>query len=711
LVAESDSSLENAVPDSFVALLSELKRENADDAGVLEPADRALCVLVARCIVFRGRSLFDELVVRNGMSSSTVEILVEILSETGLAEAHGHENSLHCDVEDQDLSILAGETFLECIGSSRYAQRKLIACPGLLGNLPIAATVPKLIATANAHLDDSGIVAAVSAAVQQILISRLPNETKEVIVAIVESLGGCDEHDGDLARGDKEHTRNGNTIDTPRSTILCRKITGGWRRTLLESPTCGVNGLACVLSSVASSMFADPSSSIPLAVLGSIVGDKLSPTASSEEQAIRVHAAVVALIRQSLAELDKVRDVSTNAEETNIIYARLSPLLLLRRIPCTYYKVAWRALMNDREETVCLFSLLLDQLSYRLGTASVRQNHVVYTAQERQLAAEIVGRDLPFYEITFPSCGSYQQIIYPSFSSALHTLKIVPDDSDPRSPIESLRVARAALYTCCNHVSFAEDNEEGQGVLGAVSFVLRILNLDIVDATEDEAVAEDDILQLQTGGIEFVAVCLESTLQRHLGKQQKTSSEAVVEVDERLTSNGFQVSRSAESLESTAEALALSSSAIASSLRTGAPIPCKLRLKTNRFVSKTSVGTQNQELSVAARTCLWNAFLVVSQRCPDDGRLTAWANLTANWVLDWASLAPVDDYLRHPLCMAAALQVIFVLVTRTKSFDCLAGGKSTASSVRKAHRLALVSIKTETNIGGEYARTTMRKAA
>jgi hypothetical protein len=61
--------------------------------------------------------------------------------------------------------------------------------------------------------------------------------------------------------------------------------------------------------------------------------------------------------------------------------------------------------------------------------------------------------------------------------------------------------------------------------------------------------------------------------------------------------------------------------------------------------------------------------------------------------------------------MAAALQVIFVLVTRTKSFDCLAGGKTTASSVRKAHRLALASIKTETKVGGEYARTTMRKAA
>jgi len=61
--------------------------------------------------------------------------------------------------------------------------------------------------------------------------------------------------------------------------------------------------------------------------------------------------------------------------------------------------------------------------------------------------------------------------------------------------------------------------------------------------------------------------------------------------------------------------------------------------------------------------------------------------------------------------MAAALQVLFVLITRTKSFECLAGGKTTPTSVHKAHSLAIARINTETKLGGVYARTTMRKAA
>ena len=65
--------------------------------------------------------------------------------------------------------------------------------------------------------------------------------------------------------------------------------------------------------------------------------------------------------------------------------------------------------------------------------------------------------------------------------------------------------------------------------------------------------------------------------------------------------------------------------------------------------------------------------------------------------------------------MAAALQVVFVLLARTKSFDCLAGDAlikdSTATCVHRAHEWAISTIKTTTEVGGDYARTTMRKAA
>ena len=236
------------------------------------------------------------------------------------------------------------------------------------------------------------------------------------------------------------------------------------------------------------------------------------------------------------------------------------------------------------------------------------------------------------------------------------------------------------------------------------------LNVDVADYSEETAFDEDGLIQLQTGCIEFIAVCLESTLQRHMTNEGAKTFAPIVEVSLSPTVQDAAVLSKGEGTISTKEALATSCNAIASLLRVGAPIPSRLCLRNNGFVSKNSNDT-NQDLSTSARTCLWNAFLVVSQRCPDDGRLKSWANITAPWVLDWASVGPADDYLRHPLCMAAALQVIFILVTRTKSFDCLAGGKVTPISVRKAHGLAITCCKTETNIGGVYARTTMRKAA
>ena len=687
------------MPASFELLLEALKRDSANDALILDPTQQAICILVTRCIQYRGPSLVKELVEGNGTCPSTVEVLANILSEADQATPN----------DDNDLLMSAGCTFLDCIGFSRFAQRKLISSPGLLCTFPIAEVVPRLVALCDSNIDNNDVVTAVTAAATHLLVSSLPDDVSGLVRVLVESLGRCD--DEMLASGDNENTRNGDKQGFKRSTRVCRKITSSWRRTLLQKPACGVHGFASVLSSVADTIFADSSSSIPLTLLGSIVGDELSPMVSNEEQVSRVHFAVIALVRKCSNELGETEYTGRNSvvdcktQESKSIYSRLSPLLLLRRTPSGYYKVAWRVNANDCEEMELLFSQLADKLSARLDIARPSKLHVAFSSEERQLAAEIAGRCLPFS--TPPPCGCYQIICFPAFSSALQTLKVISNEQLTTTATESLRAARAALYACCNHVPLAEDNEDGEGVFGIVSFLLEVLNVDITEAV-DNSVDEDDIIQLQTGCIDFIAVCLESTLQRHMKNRGELSpSKAVQEVDNR--GDGADVTTKSGWI-SFKDALSISCRSIASSLRSGAPVPCQLRLRNNIFPPESS-RVVNKELSISARTCMWNAFLIVSQRCQYGARLNLWANLTAPWVLDWASLAPVDDSLRHPLCMAAALQVIFVLITRTKAFDCLAGGKAISTSVIKAHRLAISSIKSETKVGGDYARTTMRKAA
>ena len=369
--------------------------------------------------------------------------------------------------------------------------------------------------------------------------------------------------------------------------------------------------------------------------------------------------------------------------------------------------MAWSTSLDDQEERETTFSQLVNQLSDRLDIPSLESSpkDVTFTAEERQLAAEIAGRCIPFYDQASPSCSCYQRICFPSFTSTLCTLQIVSAGQKSIAPKDSLRAARVALYACCTHMPLAEDNEAGEGILGTVSFVLEILNVDVADVIEHNVV-EDELIRLQTGCIEFIAACLESTLQRHIRNHEAKLQTAVIEVES--DSSSLDVTTKGDSSVSTKDALAISCTTIASCLRAGSPVPYKLRLRNNGFLSQ-GCNDKKQDLSTSARTCMWNSFLVVSQRCPDD-RLAAWANLTAPWVLDWASAAPVDEKLHHPLCMAAALQILFILVTRTKSFDCLGGGKTSTTSVRKAHRLAVTSVKTETSIGGDYARITMRRA-
>jgi len=701
---DGSGSASTTVPSSFELLLDELKRDSAneaEDTDALETTQRALCMLVARCIVFRGSSLIEELVQRNGARSSTVEILADILSETGRGAPDVRPDESQFGSDDQDIATVAGNAFLDLIGSSRYAQKKLGLSPNLLCTLPTAMVVPRLIAIANANMDSIDVVTVVTSTITQILVSSLPKGAEEFICVVVASLGRCDDEETVATDGNQ----NGSKKGISRSGRVCLKIAGPWRRTLLESPSCGTNGFAEILSAIGSAMFADPSSSVPLTLLGSVVGHDLS-LLGNDDEALRVYSSVVALVQQCVDELDKAGGVIGKADESTSIYSRISPLLLLRRIPSGYYKVAWSNAVNGREEFELLLSTLANQLADRLGIPrrATNQSLISFSAEERQLTAEIAGLCLPFYDVASSSCCCYPRICYPSFLSALRTLKVIPDEQELLTPEESLRTARAALYTCCIHIPLAEDSEPGEGVFGTVSFVLAVLNVEVTEV-------EEDLVQMQTGCIDFIAMCLESTLQRHMKDQKMKSSPAIVEIKDSPTSLDASDTTSLQTSVSTKEALATSCSAIASSLRAGASLPCQLQLRNNCFGSE-SFGDVNQKLSTSARTCMWNAFLVVSQRCPDDdGRLSSWANLTAPWVLDWASQAPFDDNLHHPLCMAAAVQVIFILITRTKSFDCLGGGKTTSTSVLKAHRLAVTCIKTETTVGDMYARTTMRKAA
>ena len=410
-VSHSDSA-SVSVPLSFELLLDELNRNRSDALDALDPTDRALCLLVTRCILFRGPSLVNELVKRNGVTPSTVEILAGILSETGQSGAC--DSKAQSNINNGDLRAVAGSAFLDCIGSSHFAQQKLRSSPELLCSLPIVMVVPRLVSAVSANMDRTDVVTAILPAITRILVSSLPDKIDELVRVIIESINRCDE--ATVASDDDQKL---DKPDAMPSSKLCRKIAGSWRRTLLDNPACDLNALAEVLSAIAKAMFADPSSSVPLTLFGSVVGDDLSLQISNDEQASSVFLAMKNLINQSVNGLCSAASVDNETDDAGNIYSRLSPLLLLRRLPVRYFKVAWRASSKDRESFELMLSKLADQLADRLSIPGHLK--AVFSPEERRLAAEIAGRCLPFCEHSSPICSCYERICVPAFSSALRT--------------------------------------------------------------------------------------------------------------------------------------------------------------------------------------------------------------------------------------------------------------------------------------------------
>ena len=83
---------------------------------------------------------------------------------------------------------------------------------------------------------------------------------------------------------------------------------------------------------------------------------------------------------------------------------------------------------------------------------------------------------------------------------------------------------------------------------------------------------------------------------------------------------------------------------------------------------------------------------VVGQRCDDkDGSLAFFASVTLVWIVEWTTKQnfPRESNVHHPMCSAAAMQVVFIIITRSKSIDSLRRDGDSGNHVRQLYRWAL----------------------
>ena len=698
----------------------------------VSPTGQALATIVSKCILVsanrkQGLKLVKYLVTHHGPEKdTTLCILLLILAEQkrtifqsqnmSQLQTSGAEDATN----DRDrLSKFAWSVILDQIPSSSFLREELRGKSSrIFGCVDMESVIPRLVAILAKHLehrarkgdkdlivvDDTidAVCSSLTRIMEQLAVHSHSKALDSMVGLIVRAV------EANEAKQDSDMDYSGDSLSSRRSMVgpLCSTFLGRWRRSLLETSSVGNNdAFGNVLISLSKAFISSPSNLVVLTIFGGFVGDSMKPRSRSSQNDVRIAGAVDRLVELCV---EKLQDT----QATKDVFGCLSPLLLLRRVPIAYFQIARNHFRRCENYYSRLSSLAdcvvirLDVRSHGPDTKSLGSRE--FSTEERRLAAEIAGRCLPFASalddaMSASASSMFSRICAPSFGAALQVMG--PDEMSLAERTQAIKMARAALYATCHHIPSVSGDLyfDGDYYRLTASFVLSMLKMDTEEKGTEPAFS-DAVVKLQTGCIEFIAICIEKTLREQVAKPSN-GIDFMSKLSMSDTAPSTQIGYSSkESLGS------ICRSAI-SILQTGNSEVTWLDSAEKHFLRRAS--TFDSRFPISARICLWNSFVVVSQRCAnDDGQLDRFANVTVPWIMEWCVAGSVDMELRHPLCLAAAMQVIFQLITRTKSLRIFVGASKKGGrkeSVRQVHRWALNVVRRDTMYpGGEYANRALR---
>jgi len=415
----------------------------------------------------------------------------------------------------------------------------------------------------------------------------------------------------------------------------------------------------------AQEVFMNPSSTDALSIFGNILGKEMPDFVYSTKHAqSRIHLALHLLLRLCSKELE-----ARFNDNDSTIFQRLAPLLLLRRIPRQYVVMARTATNTQgRMNGVQKWTDILASRLVRILEST--DNPGSTTAHERRLAAEVAGRLLKFGS---DSSSTFQLVCSPCFS------KIVRKSIDNvlgSDDIEPIQKARLALYTACYSMQPGEDISEdnsNEELCSVASFALYVLGMDM-DETNDTVRRE--LEQLQTGCIEFLAICVSSLYQaprrNNKERNEPTLFGRIYGGIQNVLKNGYPDSNDEWILEGI-----------------------------SNFSSSAKAVCRN--VRDQAQISLWNVLSLVAQRLDTtDGSLESFASSNF-WIAEWIQ----KD--RHDLVMAAAMQTMFITLARLKNLSCF--GDNDYGRVASVLHVRAFEILQSNSMKADSCRTTLRVAA
>lgn len=461
---------------------------------------------------------------------------------------------------------------------------------------------------------DAGVV--VRSLVGTLLHQSSPTEYQDEMVPNL--IDAMVQHD-DLRKADREDS------DTAVST-LCVTLGPQWRARLLESTP---EFFSLALVEIGKGMFRRPANLVPLILFGALIGGPMDYPKDAHHTPHMKHA-TLQLLHLALPCLTTPVPPSTDCTAVNPTLARISPLLLLRRIPHQFY----RSLTNQLDgEASAHLSDLIEQMSLRLG---LKASDEAFAPDERRLAAEICALALPMDAL-------YRSICLPSFNQLIPETR--GSDWEEITIEYPNRTTRAALYAVCCTLSNVDDAENGAAFLRVSGLVLSLLRHD----SSTLGSQDEESLQLQAGCIDFLALCLQ---------RLASSNKFKFNVGE----PGFSTIGTFASCEKEISF----SEALQQLYHAMKDIACEG--STWMVARPASDGGQSHSIvrhfSVPERVFVWNSILLAGKRCSSDLlRLQRFFISFVPWVIDWGSAGEMDKEARHPLCITAALQVVLLFST------------------------------------------------
>ena len=602
-----------------------MKRETSNvGVNALDTGTLPICTMIATFVIDGGPTRFDEFVSLAGEHPIAWEVLSHLTSAL-----------------DKLVAEMAASNLLRNLSCSASLRHKTTTTKELFQSLSTEFLVPKIIDVACILSDDLMTPEiATKDTLSIVMWQRLQSSVSgNAICSFMQSFVI------------KLLTIEG--VNETMALTISAMFAPRWRQVLILNH----EAYGSVLNAISSSFLNAPSSVSILALLGSFVG---IPADYDFDSSREIQSILFGL--QSIVQLcaDHLQDANKCDVSNLELFKRLSPLLLLRRIPSRLYQVAWKCLFSndhlDRKNAVFALSSLAHEMVIRLAF-NESPTDLAVSPEERRLAAEVAGHSLPFDSDELCSC--FHIICRPAFSNALNCAS--------SNSSAFLKPAKAALYAVVYSLSVSANIENIDGILATVAFALLVCNL-----PEPSGIENPDLGQLRKGGCtELFAICFEQVF----AYKRVALAEVAAYLRLVLTEDDPDLQWLHD---------------------------ISLRLF---HVDRQVTATPN------LRNYLWNAVLEVSKRCPEqDGLLEHWARSILPWVIERATMVASQDA-NHPLCAANALQIVFVLIVRTKSLECVSGEVSGwPMVVPRIYKWALRSIEYPPQTHGALAMTLVKTA-